>query len=109
MTARVLVLGGGKAGGEVAAALLKALPAADLTLVDARDKAYHMIAAPRAMVDPARVKPENLHIPVAPLFSRAGRGKFVKGLVKEVGKNQAVLNDGTVLPFDYLVVALVCS
>jgi hypothetical protein len=47
-----------------------------------------------------------LHIPISPLF-RGGRGKFVKGLVKELKEKEAVLEDGTVLPFDYVVVATV--
>lgn len=106
-TPKFLVIGAGPAGKSATLDLLKSFPNAGITLVDARDKAYHTVAAPRALVDPAKIKPEDLFIPIADIFKKSKNGRFVKGVVKEVREREAELEDGTVLGFDYLVYAAV--
>jgi len=94
----ILVIGGGSSGVELARALDDA--GLDVTLVTRNPAFFWAIGALRAAVDPAWVR--RLFIPYDTLMRR---GRVVTGTVTALTDTQAMLDDGTVIPFDTAVIA----
>ncbi|MGJ8584098.1 MAG: NAD(P)/FAD-dependent oxidoreductase [Marinosulfonomonas sp.] len=95
---KILIIGGGYGGARVAQDLAKS-GFADVTLVDRKEYFEVTYSTLRTLVDPtmgdrARMK-----------YSDLLNCTYVQGQVSELRPNEAVLEDGKTLPFDYAVVA----
>lgn len=96
----VVIIGGGYAGVRVARALDEAEVHADVVLVEPRDAFHHNVAALRGLVDP-RWLPRTF-LPYDGLLTR---GAVHRARAVEVGPDTVVLDDGTRLTPDILVLA----
>lgn len=94
---RVLVVGGGYGGVNVAKALDDV---ARVTLVEPRDSFQHNVAALRALVDPSW--PAKIFLPYDHLLTR---GTVVRDRAVEVDQHGVLLGSGQRLSADYLVLA----
>jgi len=94
---KVVVVGGGYAG----ASLAKRLEAgADVTLVEPRDAFIHNVAAIRALVDPSLL--DRIVLPYRNLLKR---GRVVRERAVAIENHGVLLESGTRLPADAVVVA----
>ena len=97
MVKRVIVVGGGYAGAAVSRALDKA---AEVQLVEARDRFVHNVAAIRGVVDPSLL--DRILIPYDRLLRR---GRIRQGIVASVSSGGVTLADGEHIEGDIVVVA----
>jgi len=99
---KVIVIGGGPGGVRVCLNLQDKF---DVTLVEPRDAFYFVIGFPRALVEPGFG--QRLLWPYGELF-QGGRTKVVRQRAESINAatNELTLADGTVLPFDFAVIAV---
>lgn len=97
MTKKLLIVGGGSLGAQLAKSLENDL---DVTLIDQRDAFVHAPAMIRAIV-----KPSLLDRVLLPYDSLLAKGKFVKAKVIKVNENSVTLEDGTQIDADFIVIA----
>jgi NADH dehydrogenase FAD-containing subunit len=97
MMKRVVIVGGGYAG----TALARALDAAaDVALIEPRDKFFHNVAGIRGVVEPALL--DKIAIPYDRLLKR---GKVVHARAEKLADRTVKLSTGDVLEGDVIVVA----
>ncbi|KAM9955494.1 hypothetical protein ACTFIW_000096 [Dictyostelium discoideum] len=94
---RVLIIGGGYGGCEVAKQLDSKF---NVTVVERKQTFFHSVGSVRAVVEPELVK--KIYIPYDKLLKN---GKFIFGTVIEISPTLVKLEDGQELTFDYLVIA----
>lgn len=94
---RVIIIGGSYAGFTLARSLDGA---AEVTLIEPRDRFVHNVAAMRAIVEPKLF--EKIAIPYDRLLKR---GKVVRARAVEVGDRSVKLADGRTIEGDIIVVA----
>lgn len=94
---RVIIIGGSYAGFTLARSLDGA---ADVTLIEPRDRFFHNVAAMRAIVEPKLF--DKIAIPYDRLLKR---GKVVQARAVEVGDRSVKLSDGRTIEGDVIVVA----
>ncbi|KAN0047980.1 hypothetical protein ACTA71_002371 [Dictyostelium dimigraforme] len=94
---RVLVIGGGYGGCEVAKQLDSKF---NVTVVERKQTFFHSVASVRAVVEPELAK--KIYIPYDKLLKN---GKFIFGTVLEISPTLVKLENGQELTFDYLVIA----
>ena len=94
---RVVIVGGGYAGTMLARAIDGA---AEVRLIEPRDRFVHNVAAIRAVVGPALL--DRLIIPYDRLLRR---GSVIQGLAVEIGEGRVRLADGTSIEGDIVVAA----
>ena len=102
--ARVLIAGGGIAGLEAVLALADLAGArASISLLAPEPE---FVFKPLAVEEPFTFKPAERH-ELAPALAQLG-GEFIEGALLEVdaGAREAVLGDGSRLPYDYLFVCI---
>lgn len=97
MTKKLLIVGGGYLGAELAKSLENDL---DVTLIDQRDAFVHAPAMIRALV-----KPSLLDRVLLPYDSLLAKGKFVKAKVIKVNESSVTLEDDTQIDADFIVIA----
>jgi NADH dehydrogenase len=100
---RVLIIGAGFAGIEVAYGLDST--EADVTLIDREN--YHLFQPLLYQVATAALSPADIAEPVRRLFRGHSNVESVLGAVTGISTDdrRVTLADGTVFPYDYLVVA----
>ncbi|MCV0429628.1 MAG: FAD-dependent oxidoreductase [Roseibium sp.] len=97
MSKRIVIVGGGNLGSELARSLETE---AEVTLIEQAERYVHAPAMIRAVVDPKIL--DKALIPYENLLSR---GKFVRGQVTEVDASGVTLADGSRVDADYIVLA----
>lgn len=93
----LIIVGGGYAGMELARAMDSTV---NVTLVEAREKFVHNVAAIRAVVEPALLEQALL-----PYDNLLRNGRIVRGRVAAVSESGVNLSDGSHLAADLVVVA----
>lgn len=97
MTARLVVVGGGYLGSEVARRLDRHL---DVTLIEPREAFVHVPAMIRALVQPGL-----LDRALLPYDRLLRRGRVIRARATEVHPDGVTLADGRTIPADFLLVA----
>lgn len=97
MMKKITIIGGGYAGTMLARALDKH---AEITLIEPRDKWVHNVAMIRALV-----QPELLDEIVIPYDGLLKKGKIVRDRAASIDGTNAVIEDGTEIAGDILIVA----
>lgn len=97
MIKKITIIGGGYAGTMLARALDTY---ADITLIEPREKWVHNVAMIRAMA-----RPELLDEIVIPYKDLLKNGRVVRGRAASIDGNSAVLEDGTRIDSDMMVIA----
>eukprot|EP00842_Homolaphlyctis_polyrhiza_P003884 jgi/Hompol1/4497/HPOL_001785-RA len=102
---RIVICGGSAAGATVAIQLQKQFTANDIhiTIVDKLEKRFNIFATPRGFVQPDFANKQ--FVGWDKFFSKPGIGEFVHGRVAAVHASEIELENGTKLPFDFLVFA----
>ena len=100
---RVVIVGGGFGGLNVAKALRKAN--IDVLLVDKKN--HHLFQPLLYQVASAALSPSDIATPLREIFSHQKNTTVIMGTVKNINKEQRqlILENGDVVPYDYLVVA----
>lgn len=94
---KIVIVGGGYVGFEVA----KGLEAyAEITLIEQRDAFVQPPAAIRALVDPSLL--DQIILPYDRLLKE---GQIVRGRAVSMSRSEVTLEDGTVFPADFIIVA----
>ncbi|PCG89700.1 FAD-dependent pyridine nucleotide-disulfide oxidoreductase [Penicillium occitanis (nom. inval.)] len=114
----VIVIGASHAGLAVSHKLLRQAPKASITLINPSDEYYFNISAPRFLVKPRSLLPNQYLYNISETFTEypSGSFNFVKGLVTKIDySNKSVLvatsekstteSDVISILFDYLVIA----
>lgn len=103
--AHVVVLGAGLGGTLMAYELKEQLRESDQLTVVGQGRTYHFVPSnPWIAVDWR--KREQIEVDLAPVFARKGIEFITRGAKRVVpGENRLELDDGTSLPYDYLVIA----
>ncbi|MGN6484791.1 MAG: NAD(P)/FAD-dependent oxidoreductase [Thermomicrobiales bacterium] len=101
---KVVIIGGGFGG--MSAARKFADANVEVTLVDQRN--YHLFAPLLYQVATGQLSPSHIATPIRSMLKRQKNTKVVLGTVETIDpEGKAVtLADGTVLPYDYLIVAV---
>ncbi len=97
MTKKITIIGGGYAGTMLARELDTH---ANITLIEPREKWVHNVAMIRAMA-----RPELLDEIVMPYGGLLKRGKIIRGRVASIDGHDAILEDGTVISGDMIIIA----
>ncbi|MBU6174746.1 MAG: NAD(P)/FAD-dependent oxidoreductase [Planctomycetes bacterium] len=102
-TPRVVILGGGFGGMMCAKALRRAR--VSVTLIDKRN--FHLFQPLLYQVATGGLSPANIAAPLRSIFRSQKNTQVLMGTVEQFDKSAStvVLQDGTAIPFDYLVVA----
>ena len=100
---RVLIVGGGFAGIAAAKALRRA--PVDVTLVDRHN--HHVFSPLLYQVATASLAPSDIAVPIRWLLRRQRNATVLLGTVSrlDLDGRAALLDDGTALPYDYLILA----
>jgi len=101
---KVVIIGGGFGGMSAAKKLEKA--DVEVTLVDQRN--YHLFAPLLYQVATGQLSPSHIATPIRSMLKRQKNTKVVLGTVETIDSEAktVTLADGTVLPYDYLIVAV---
>ncbi|TPX34682.1 hypothetical protein SmJEL517_g02749 [Synchytrium microbalum] len=100
---KVVIVGGGPAGISAATALAKN-PQLEITVIEKHKSfAYHNYAGPRALVIPKWA--DAIFVDNSNLFKDNKANKIVTGTAKSVKAHQVELEDGSIISFDYAVLA----
>lgn len=109
MISSVVIIGGSFASILSAHAILRDIPTAKVTLINASGKFFFNIAAPRILAKPTAIKPEDYLIEIAPLFGRYSPESFtfVEGKATSIdhAKRSVTIQDGRTVSYDYLIIA----
>ncbi|MEP2102804.1 MAG: FAD-dependent oxidoreductase [Parasphingorhabdus sp.] len=97
MTKKITIIGGGYAGTMLARELDRH---ADISLIEPREKWVHNVAMIRALA-----RPELLDEIVMPYDKLLKNGKIVRGRVASIDGNSAILEDGTEIAGDIIIIA----
>lgn len=100
----IVVIGFNKSGIETTKQLIKVFgKEIQFTVIERQEAVFYNIGAPRAIVDESFAKQSFL----APtlFFTDPSQGKVIHASVQTVTEKNITLEDGTVIEFDYLVVA----
>ncbi|KAG0358547.1 hypothetical protein BC939DRAFT_475536 [Gamsiella multidivaricata] len=102
---KVVVVGGSYAGINVITQLLSSLKSSKktihITLVEKNDARFHRLGAFRALVD--EEYGNKVWIPYTDLFPKGSPHRIIKDSLAQVYHHHVVLQSGTTVPFDYLV------
>lgn len=106
----IVILGGNYAGSGVAQRVLKAVPTAKVTIINATPYYYFNLASPRFLAKPAEVPLEKVLLSIADAFKQypASRFAFVEGLVTSIDaatKTVHLKDAAAPVSYDYLVIA----
>ncbi|MGC4107721.1 MAG: NAD(P)/FAD-dependent oxidoreductase [Thermomicrobiales bacterium] len=101
---KVVIIGGGFGG--MSAAKKFAGANVEVTLVDQRN--YHLFAPLLYQVATGQLSPSHIATPIRSMLKRQKNTKVVLGTVETIDTDgkAVTLTDGTVLPYDYLIVAV---
>lgn len=97
MAKRIVVVGGGYAGFEIAKGLEDH---AEVTLIEPRSAFVHVPAVIRALVDP-----ELMRQIVLPYDGLLKKGAWVQGRAAQIAADHVVLEDGTCIAADFIIAA----
>lgn len=103
MSANIVIVGGGFGGMMCAKAMRRT--SANITLVDKRN--FHLFQPLLYQVATGGLSPANIAAPLRSIFRRQRNVQVLMGTVEsfDSAKSCVILDDGTSLPFDYLVLA----
>ncbi|KAI8819422.1 uncharacterized protein EV422DRAFT_112476 [Fimicolochytrium jonesii] len=105
-TTKIVVLGGGYGAMAAVKQLTSSLgkrPDIEITVVTKTDFMVHSVGAFRPLVDETWA--EKVYIPYTNLFQGVANGRVVQGNAVAIHETQVTLEDGTTVPFDYLIIA----
>jgi NADH dehydrogenase FAD-containing subunit len=105
----VIIIGASFAGSKVAACLDVMTRKRDvvITIIERQEQFFVGTATGRALANP-QFAALNAFIPYNNLF-RSSRHRILHSVVSSVNEHSVVLDDGTELAFDYLVLAMGCT
>ena len=99
---RIVIVGGGFAGVEIAKSLAKA----DVQVVMVDQNNYHCFQPLLYQVATAALEPDSIVYPIRGIFNKQKNFFFRHGKVEEINSDEKLVRIGTrVIPYDYLVIA----